>query len=522
MNKSFVILLLCAFIGVNGFANDIKPATLNDALNELDKAITKKDVYIQKRLGRIDSIRLIAEKAPKQSLPSLYEQIGDEYRRCNIDSALSYYKKGILVAQNISDSISKQKLELSYVAILPVKGVVKEAVDTYDSIAQNIYLQNKEHFYEVGNRLFYFAESFYPENRLNSYYTPRIQQATDSLIKMLDKSSFDMRLYQAQSYNKKGNAPLMVAEINEIIDSVPFEDFVYARAVSHLAEYYKTQNGKEDQYLYYLALASLSDLYSGTLEGTALQQLGVALYNNGDINRAYKYLVLSLDNAVESGSRIRALQTAEVYPIIAQTYRQQDLSKLNWLMWLVIALIVALVLIVGSVLFLRKEMRKLNDMKAKLSQANITKDTYISKFLSLSSIYIEKMEEFHRVAKRKLKTNQTADLYKLIESGVMLEEQSQMFYKIFDNAFIHIYPTFVADVNKLLVPEKRFELPENKLNTELRILAFMRLGIDDSEQIARFLGLSLNTIYTYRNKLKSKAKNRETFDTDVLKIGQFS
>lgn len=522
MNKSFFVLLLSSFIGLTLFAEEQKPTTLNDALDYLDKAINKKEIYIQKRLNRIDSIKSIAEKSPQQLLPLLYEQIGDEYRRCNIDSALSYYKKGVDVAEKNADSINKQKLELSYVAILPVKGVVKEAVDVYDSIAQKIYPQNKLHFYEVGNRLFYFADSFYPEGTLNSYYTPRIQQATDSLVKLLDGQNYETRLYQAQSYSEKGNAPLMVAEINEIIDSIPFEDFTYARAVSHLAEYYKTQKGKEEQYLYYLALASLSDLCSGTLEGTALQNLGVALYNNGDVNRAYKYLVLSLDNAVKSGSRIRALQTAEVYPIIAQTYRQQDLSKLNWLMWLVIALIVALVLIVGSVMFLRKEMRKLNDLKSKLSQANITKDTYISQFLSLSSIYIEKMEEFHRVAKRKLKTNQTADLYKLIESGAMLEEQSQMFYKIFDNAFIHIYPTFVDDVNKLLVPEKRFDLPKNKLNTELRILAFLRLGIEDSEKIARFLGLSLNTIYTYRNKLKSKARNRETFDKDVLKIGLFN
>lgn len=521
MNKSFVILLLCSFIGVNLLAEELKPTTLNDALNKLDKAINKKEIYIQKRLNRIDSLRLIAEKTPEQSLPLLYEQIGDEYRRCNIDSALSYYKKGVMVAEKNSDTINKQKLELSYVAILPVKGVVKEAVNAYDSIAQNVNPQNRMHFYEVGNRLFYFAESFYPDGTLSLYYTPRIQHATDSLVALLDDASVESRLYQAQSYYKKGNAPMMVAEINEILDSIPFEDYAYARAVSHLAEYYKTQEDKEEQYLYYLTLASLSDLYSGTQEGTALQKLGVALYNKGDIDRAYKYLVLSLDNAVKSGSRIRALQTAEVYPIIAQTYRQQDLSKLNWLMWLVIALIVALALIIGSVLVLRKDMRKLHELKAKLSQANVTKDTYISQFLSLSSIYIEKMEEFHRVAKRKLKTNQTADLYKLIESGAMLEEQSQMFYKIFDNAFIHIYPTFVADVNELLIPEKRFDLPENKLNTELRILAFLRLGIDDSEKIARFLGLSLNTIYTYRNKLKSKAQNRATFDADVLKIGQF-
>ena len=266
-------------------------------------------------------------------------------------------------------------------------------------------------------------------------------------------------------------------------------------------------------------MASLSDVYSGTLEGTALQQLGVELFSKDDISRAYRYLALSLHNAVESGSRIRALQTAEVYPIIAQSFKKQDETKLAWLTWLVVALIIALAVIVSSLIFLRKEMKKLNELKVKLSQANVTKDTYISQFLSLSSIYIEKLEEFHRVAKRKLKANQVNDLYSLLESEKMLAEQSQMFYKIFDNAFIHIYPTFVDEVNNLLVEDKRFELPEMKLNTELRILAFLRLGIDDSEQIARFLGLSLNTIYTYRNRLKGRAKTRDTFDADVMKIG---
>mgnify|MGYP003314030398 CR=1 FL=1 len=40
---------------------------------------------------------------------------------------------------------------------------------------------------------------------------------------------------------------------------------------------------------------------------------------------------------------------------------------------------------------------------------------------------------------------------------------------------------------------------EEKLNTELRILALMRLGIDDSSRIAQMLNYSINTIYAYRN-----------------------
>ena len=71
-----------------------------------------------------------------------------------------------------------------------------------------------------------------------------------------------------------------------------------------------------------------------------------------------------------------------------------------------------------------------------------------------------------------------------------------------------------------MIEDKKFVLSDpKKLTHELRILAFMRLGLEDSAQMARFLGLSLNTVYTYRNKLKSRAKNRETFEQDILNIG---
>ena len=523
MNKVLVVLILfVSFFSQGVMANNSLPQSLDEALDKLDYAIVDKDMYMQRRIARIDSLKRLALSRPQPQVIDLYEKIGDEYRRCNIDSAIMYYKKGEAKAKDLLDSVKCQRLQLSQCALLPVKGVVKEAVDQYDLIGENLYPQNKQHYYEVGNRLFYFASSFYPSEQTSQYYTSRIKQTTDSLLTCLDPNSHDAKLYKAQLYSSQGNATMMVAEIKDLIDKVHFEDLVYARAVSHLADYYASQKGKEDNQLYYLALASLSDLHSGTLEGTALQKLGEALYKRGDVDRAYTYLALSLDNAVASGSRIRAMETAEVLPIIAKAYRKKDEEKLAWLMWLIIALIVALVLIVVIIVMLLKDVKKLRELKKRLAQANITKDTYISQFLSLSSIYIEKLEKFHLVVKRKLKANQTADLYTLIESGSMLEEQSQMFYKIFDNAFIHIYPTFVEDVNNLLVPEKRFDLPENKLNTELRILAFLRLGIDDSEQIARFLGLSLNTIYTYRNKLKSKAKNRETFDVMVLKIGSIS
>ena len=100
------------------------------------------------------------------------------------------------------------------------------------------------------------------------------------------------------------------------------------------------------------------------------------------------------------------------------------------------------------------------------------------------------------------------------------EEQSKEFYEVFDNAFLHIYPNFIEDVNALLKPENRIILREGELlNTDLRILAFMRLGIEDSPRIAQVLNYSLNTIYAYRNRLKARALNRDTFEQDVASLG---
>ena len=98
--------------------------------------------------------------------------------------------------------------------------------------------------------------------------------------------------------------------------------------------------------------------------------------------------------------------------------------------------------------------------------------------------------------------------------------EQKEFYANFDNAFLHLYPDFVTEFNRLLQPEERFIMkPGELLNTELRIFAIIRLGIDDSSKIANFLHYSINTIYTYRNKVKNKAINRENFEEEIMKIG---
>ena len=136
---------------------------------------------------------------------------------------------------------------------------------------------------------------------------------------------------------------------------------------------------------------------------------------------------------------------------------------------------------------------------------------------------MDKLNQLSNIVNRKIATGKIDDLYRLTKSGKFVEEQSREFYNVFDNAFIHLYPNFVKQVNALLRPDQQIELKDDEvLNTDLRILAFMRLGIEESARIAQVLNYSLNTIYAYRNRTKARAINRDTFEADIMKISSES
>lgn len=216
---------------------------------------------------------------------------------------------------------------------------------------------------------------------------------------------------------------------------------------------------------------------------------------------------------------MRMVQSAESLPIIESAHRAEVSSWQNIMYAFIGGLIVLLLLLVVALLFLRKEMKRMTLLQQHLRAANKVKELYISQFLSLCSIYMDKLNQFSKMVNRKIATGKVDDLYKITKSGKFVEEQSKEFYEVFDNAFLHIYPDFVVGVNALMRDDEQILLQvDEKLNTDLRILAFMRLGIDDSSRIAQILNYSVNTIYTYRNKLKNKAKTRETFETDIMKI----
>ena len=161
---------------------------------------------------------------------------------------------------------------------------------------------------------------------------------------------------------------------------------------------------------------------------------------------------------------------------------------------------------------------QLSELNRSLNEANVVKEKYIGYFMNRCALYINKLCAYRKDVSHKLRSGQIDRL------KIPPKEQDREFdelYAEFDEAFLKLYPSFVEEFNELLRPEARYETTEGRLNTELRIFALMRLGLTNVNQIAEFLRCSLQTVYNYKSKIKSKAQpGIEHFEEEVRKLGQ--
>ena len=138
------------------------------------------------------------------------------------------------------------------------------------------------------------------------------------------------------------------------------------------------------------------------------------------------------------------------------------------------------------------------------------------------STYIEKLDAYRRHLGKLAAAGKVQELYKDLKSSKQVEQELKEFYANFDDTFLQLFPTFVEDFNSLLLPDERITPKSGeRMSTELRIFALIRLGITDSVKIAQFLRYSVTTIYNYRTRVRNKAAgNRDELETLVARIGR--
>ncbi len=495
-----------------------------DALSELIKVMAKRDEYLQERKARdivlandFLNTEDIAERVDKAT------RLAYRYTTINLDSAEYYFRKVGELAKEIGDSSLLTISKAHTVSLLTQRGDILNAKELFEQIDTTaLRPEHLKEYYAAGGRL-YLAYSLYKPG-FDNENTDNIDHAgREYALKYLEKETPDSPAYNYVSAivaNIDHRQAKAMALLSDVVENSP-DSSPYKTWAEEIMGVIAINSQKDDDAIVHLANAVTNDIKNGVHVGNGARILSKILMHTGDYNLADKLLEMAIDNAVISGDRMKFTQAAVLIPDMADNFKA---SSKRYRLWL-IASLAAITALIAAIAFIYIKHRRLHGKtliaEKKLKDADSVRIHYFNNFLNMCALYMERLDEYRRLTHRKLKAGQADELYKMLKSGEMLQEQTVKFDSIFDGAFLQAYPNFVKGINRLLQPDKQLEMPEeDSLSTDLRLLAFMRLGFDDSSRIAKFMGLSINTIYAYRNRLRSRAIDRDSFESDIMKIGQ--
>ncbi len=521
--KRFFLLILVLINSLAVFAaTSVSNSDVRRVLHLLDTELNRRDVYKKHREQKIQEIKnkLASQNDLSDNQINLTMKLADAYTAYDNDSTLHYLKKGYNLSLKANNDTMAMRFKLKYITFMPLAGKSPEAIDLFNEIdtigmSPSLYAEYIKAATQMSS---YVASAFADQPELSSFWRSKTRNYQKELCTMLSSDSPIRKYHEAEYLYALKDYDKAAEILRDLLKNEPDSSNVNARAGHGLALVSQAL-GDDNAYTYYLAMSAISDVKAATLEITSLQLLGKHLYEKDDLDRAYIYLSAALENAVECNAPMRVLETSATLPIIEKAHTAQAHRSMQRLTIAFIVMALLLILVVSLLIYLRVQINKKTLLQGHLEGANRVKEIYLSQFINLCSVYMSKLTSFNKMVERKVTSGKTEDLAKITKSGKFIEEQSREFYDIFDEAFLHIYPSFVESVNALLQPDKQIKLSEGeKLNADLRILAFIRLGLEDAGRVAQMLNYSVNTIYAYRNRLRNRAINRDTFEQDLMKI----
>ena len=507
-------------------------------LRLLDGYIERRHLYTEQKEEKIKQLKIklrIAEN--NNSRLSILNTIYREYYTYRYDSAMVYANRGLALALSCNNTYYATLNRINRAAVLSTGGFYSQAETLLNEIGEkNVPLQLKQYYYYTTTWLYSYWESFCDKSEFKDYYRQKKHHFLQLTVNTTPNNYVALYAYFSGelAFLENPLSKTVLRHYTTALNNSPVNSRVHASAAYCIARYYR-EIGNIQLYEKYIVEAAISDMVCPLKENLALQELSTYLYKKDSkyANYAARYIYISMEDAQFYNNRLRMLEISNILPIIA-TANQEALAHKERIVRGVLAVVSFLSLVLLGMALLgykqtkwlarsRREVKsqilKLTELNEKLIATNHRRETYMRLFMDISAVYIRKLIEYRKLVGRKIKANQTADLLKTINSYKLAEEEATTFYTRFDRAFIELYPSFVEELNSLLLPDAKIELPApNSLTTEVRIFALMRLGVTDSQEIATLLFYSTQTIYNYKSAMRTRAINRETFDEDINRL----
>lgn len=541
VNALSLNMLRIAFVGFLLFSSLITSAQKNDSLiSVLKNEINNRDTYVNEKLERIERLRKQLSQTSRNNLENrfaIYNGLYHQYKTFIYDSAFQYAKKLVTTAFQMNDPtlICYARVKLGFILIS--SGMFKETFDSLKQVEVKYLVDStRVDYYRLLSRAYSDLNIYNNDLHYRNYYVTLDQQYLDSALMFSPRGSYHYYYLGGVKNIHLRNFQKTIALIDTLLRTQKLSNPQLAVNYYDLGNAYRNM-GDGERGIEYMIMSSLSDLRAATKETAAMHTLARILYEKGDVENAYTFIKQALNDAEFYGARQRKVEIMSILPLIASAQLHSiDEQRKVWITYSLGVTALILVIVVFSIIIskqlkklkaaeavIRNANRELQDINHKLIEADKIKEEYIGYYFSNNSSYIDKIESFRNSIDQKLQTRKVDDIRYLVNTINPVHEREELYFN-FDKIFLKLFPDFVKTFNSYFEPENRIVLKENQLlNTELRIFALIRLGIHDSEKIAKILGYSVNTIYSYKNRVKSKSKlPNEVFEARIMEINSVS
>ena len=517
----------------------------NQLYKQLDAALAQRAHYVELKEKSLNEIKQGAKYVTSnEDKLKLYEQLANEYKAYEYDSAMTYVNKGLILAQKSNNILFNKRFQLSQTRLLITRGFYAEAKE----ILQKIEPQEDSHDYQF---LYYYTlyglynnwATYCENNEFSKNYNQLKVKYLKKAIELSPKKDAFYYYLMGELYyfSNHPNNNKTIQYYKKALSMEKANSRLHAMTAFALSEIYQKANNLELME-HYLLVAAISDITSATKENVALQDIALFIYKHKtrSLNKAQEYINLSLEDAYAYNNRLRRIEISSKLQMITNAYTD-DIKTTNRLLNIALLVIILLLLGVGiSSLFIRKKNRLLKQKKdeitatsakmeilneqlhlinAELKNTNQKRERLVKVYIDLSYKNIERNQKLRTLAVRKIKANQSKELLSLLSSSTNTEKENKEFLTEFDKAFLSLYPTFITELNKQLTESAHIQLKENgEMPPILRVCALLRLGITESSKIAGILSYSPQTVYNYRSILKNNAIDKEHFEENVLKL----
>lgn len=517
-------------------------ATLDSILVQTGELASQKELKIAQLKKKLSNAANFEEEF------WINKMLYDESFVFNADSAMKYVDRNIQIATELKKKDWQDEWLINRSFMFAATGLLKEAGEVLEKVDSTSLSDGLKlsYYYQRSYLYSHLGQYMGDQKQVNNKYYNEFENANKHMLALV-RPKDPLYWWCVASCNELSPEDSLFSVLENVVLSSHHNTRLDAMNAYGLSNMYKRLGDKEKTMIY-LIYSAMADLRVCNRDIASLQELSSLLYDAGDIDRAYAYMNYCLKAALLYPNRVRIINISTELDKIYANYQQRDIRWRNSLQnYLYVVTFFSIILVLALIGLYRqtKKMRKsrteldsvnhslnqhvvelsqmhkqlalanqelqnLNELlrsaNQKLQESNDVKEEYIGYVFSICSNYISKLDEYRKNINRKLKTGQFEEARQLTDNSSLTQNELKDFYANFDAIFLRVYPDFVADLNSLLRPEEQILLKDaSELNTEVRIYALVRLGINDSVKIADFLHCSPQTVYNHRLRMRNKA-----------------